>query len=58
MDPNEIQLESIDKLFEYEKHVRVLDSLTEDELRKFSKLYFRLYLKQQEVIKSLGDIEL
>ena len=58
MDPNEIQLESIDKLFEYEKHVRVIDNLTEDELRKFCKLYFKLYLKQQEVIKSLGKIEI
>ena len=58
MDPNEIQLESIDKLFEYEKHARVIDSLTEDELRIFAKLYFRLYLKQQEVVKSFGEIEL
>lgn len=58
MDPNEIQLESIDKLFEYEKHSRVIDSLTEDELRIFAKLYFRLYLKQQEVVKSFGEIEL
>jgi hypothetical protein len=58
MDPSEIKLESIDKLFEYEKHVRVIDNLTEDELRTFAKLYFKLYLKQQEVVKSLGEIEL
>lgn len=56
MDPNEIVLESIDKLFEYEKHARVIDNLNEDELRIFSKLYFKLYLKQQEVIKSLDNM--
>lgn len=58
MDPNEIVLESIDKLFEYEKHARVIDNLNEDELRIFSKLYFKLYLKQQEVIKSLDNMQI
>ena len=54
MDPDEIKLESIDKLFEYEKHSRVIDNLTENELRIFAKLYFKLYLKQQEVISSMN----
>jgi hypothetical protein len=53
MDPNNIELETIDKLFEYEKHVRFIDDLTEEELKTFSKLYCKLYLKQQEVISSL-----
>lgn len=56
MDPNEITLESIDRLFEYEKHVRFIDELEVDELRNFSKLYCKLYLKQQEVISLLGKI--
>jgi hypothetical protein len=54
MDPNEIELESIDKLFEYEKHSRVIDSLDFEELKNFSKLYCKLYLRQQEVISSLS----
>lgn len=54
MDPDEIKLESIDKLFEYEKHSRVIDNLTENELRIFAKLYFKLYLKQQEVISTMN----
>lgn len=58
MDPNEIVLESIDKLFEYEKHARVIDNLSEEELKIFSKLYFKLYLKQQEVIKSLDNMQI
>ena len=56
MDPNEIKLDSIDKLFEYEKHVRVIDNLTEDELRVFAKLYFKLYLKQQETVSQLMNL--
>ena len=56
MDPNEIQLESIDKLFEYEKHSRVIDNLTEEELRIFAKLYFKLYLKQQETVIDLMNL--
>jgi hypothetical protein len=56
MDPNSIDLESIDKLFEYEKHARVIDQLTEDELKVFAKLYCKLYLKQQEVVSFLGSL--
>lgn len=53
MKPEEIQIESIDKLFEYEKHCRVIDTLEKEELINFAKLYCKLYLKQQEVISSL-----
>jgi len=56
MDPSDIELHSIDTLFEYEKHVRVIDKLDPDELKLFAKLYYRLYLKQQETIKNLGVI--
>ena len=56
MDPNEITLDSMSKLFEYEKHARVIDTLNEEELRSFSKLYCKLYLKQQEVLSSLTDL--
>jgi hypothetical protein len=58
MDPNEIQLDTIDKLFEYEKHSRVIDSLSEEELKIFAKLYCKLYLKQQEVVTSLCEIKI
>lgn len=53
MKPDEIQIDSIDKLFEYEKHCRVIDTLNKEELINFAKLYCKLYLKQQEVIASL-----
>jgi len=54
MDPNEITLESINKLFEYEKHVRLIEELSFEELQNFAKLYCKLYLRQQEVVASLG----
>jgi hypothetical protein len=54
MKPEEIQIDSIDKLFEYEKHCRSIDELTLDELKNFCKLYCKLYLKQQEVISNMS----
>lgn len=54
MKPEDLNLESIDKLFEYEKHCRTIDQLSHDELKTFAKLYCKLYMKQQEVISSLG----
>ena len=51
MDPTSIELESINKLFEYEKIARDIDSIDDIEIVKnFAKAYVRLYLKQQEVI--------
>lgn len=56
MHPDDIKLDSIDSLFEYEKHSRLIDTLDSEELRLFSKLYCKLYYKQQEAIKNLGSI--
>lgn len=58
MKPKEIELDTISKLFEYEKHSRFIDELEIDELRDFAKIYCKLYLKQQEVISSLGALEI
>jgi hypothetical protein len=57
MDPNKIELKSIDKLFEYEKHSRLIDEMDVDQLRNFAKLYCKMYMLQQEVISSLGMIK-
>jgi hypothetical protein len=53
MEPNDIELLSISKLFEYEKHSRIVDELNFEELKNFAKLYCKLYLKQQEVLLEL-----
>lgn len=54
MDPDQIKLESIDKMFEYEKYARVIDELSVEELKIFAKAYFKLYLRQQEVVSSFA----
>lgn len=56
MDPNDIELKTIDKLFEYEKHSRFIDRLNTEDLKNFSKLYCKLYLRQQEVLATMSKI--
>tara|TARA_R110000868_G_scaffold179617_1_gene419818 strand:- start:1476 stop:1652 length:177 start_codon:yes stop_codon:yes gene_type:complete len=58
MDPDEISLETIDKLFEYEKHSRFIDELDFQELKNFAKIYCKMYLRQQEVIFQIDKIEI
>ena len=53
MDPSEIELESVSKLFEYEKQSRFIDELSFEELKNFSKVYCKLYLRQQEVLATM-----
>lgn len=54
MDPNEINLETMSKMFEYERLSRLIDNLSENELKSTAKSYCKLYLKQQEVVSFLG----
>jgi hypothetical protein len=54
MDPDSIALENINKLFEYEKISRDIDSIEDiDLVKNFAKLYVKLYLKQQEVVSKI-----
>ena len=54
MDPDKITLEDFNKMFEYEKISRDIDSIDDLEiLKNLSKSYAKLYLKQQEVISKL-----
>jgi hypothetical protein len=54
MNPNDIELENMNKLFEYEKISRDIDSIDDiDQLRNFAKCYVKLYYKQQEVVSNL-----
>jgi hypothetical protein len=54
MNPDAIALTNINKLFEYEKVSRDIDSINDIEvLRGISKAYVKLYIKQQEVLLDL-----
>ena len=51
MNPDKIQLEDVNKMFEYEKLSRDIDSVDDIEvLKDYAKSYIKLYLKQQEVV--------
>lgn len=55
MDPNDIKLDNLSKIFEYEKISREIDSCEDVELLKnISKSYVKLYFKQQETVASMG----
>jgi hypothetical protein len=55
MNPNELNLETVSKLFEFEKISREIDSCTNiDLLKNLCKCYVKLYMKQEEVVSSLG----
>lgn len=55
MDPDNITLENLSKNFEYFKYSNEIDSIDDTEqLKIIAKCYYKLYLKQQEVISNLG----
>lgn len=53
IDPSKVVLEDINKMLIYEQQSRVIDRLDKEDAIKFAKAYFKLYLKQQEVIAGL-----
>lgn len=54
MNPDNITLDNISKLFEYEKISREIDSIEDIKvIRKLAKSYIKLYFKQQEIISKL-----
>lgn len=57
MKPEDIDLENLSKSFEYFKFCSEIDSIDDiDHLKNIAKCYYKLYLKQQEVVSSLGVI--
>jgi len=55
MDPDKIELETLSKSFEFFKVSSEIDNIEDiEKLRLIAKSYYKLYLKQQEVVSSLG----
>ena len=54
MNPDKICLNSVNKLFKYEKMPREIDSIDDIKiLKNYTKSYIKLYFNQQEVISEL-----
>lgn len=59
MNHEGLELESISKLFEFEKISRELDACSDaDKLRNICKCYVKLYMKMEEIVYNLGIVEL
>lgn len=55
MNPDSIELQNLSKSFEYYKYASEIDSISDiDELKNIAKCYYKLYLKQQEVVANLS----
>mgnify|MGYP003124265096 FL=1 len=55
MNPDEITIDSMGKLFAYEKIARDIEAVTDvEELRNLAKSFAKLYYKQQEVVAKFG----
>ncbi len=54
MNPDSIQLDNLSKSFEYFKVASEIDNLNDlDDIKNIAKCYYKLYLKQQEVVTQL-----
>lgn len=57
MNPNDIELKNLSKVFEYEKMSRELDNCDNlDEMREKAKYCIKLYLSTLEVYSELGVV--
>lgn len=55
MNPDKIELENLNKSFQYVKIANEIDSCNDcEELRNIAKSFCKLYYKQQEVVASMG----
>ena len=59
MDPDKIELNNLNKSFEYVKFCSEINSLDDvEQLKNIAKCYFKLYLKQQEVVIDIASSSL
>lgn len=55
LNPNDIELETMNKSFAYEKMARDIDEIGDiNALKELAKCYVKLYFKQQEVVAKIG----
>ncbi len=55
MEPDALELQSISKLFEYERISREIENCSDlDELKNLCKCYVKLYFSLEEMIQNLN----
>jgi hypothetical protein len=55
MDHEKIELNTVNKMFEFEKMSREIDSYSDlDSLKNICKSYVKLYIKQQEILSDIN----
>jgi len=55
MNPESIELQNLSKNFEYFRYSMEIDNIENiEDLRNIAKCYYKLYLKQQEVISNFS----
>jgi hypothetical protein len=55
MSPDDIELENLSKIFEYEKISREIDTCENiEQVKNIAKSFVKLHLKQQESILQIG----
>lgn len=50
MDHNKINLNSVQKMFTFERHARIIDTVDEATAKEIAKCFLKLYLAQQETL--------
>ena len=53
MNPDNITLDNIQKMFYYETQARLMDSLSREDAILSAKCFLKLYLKQQECLNNI-----
>lgn len=55
MNPDEIELSNLNKSFEYVRFCNELDNVESlESMKTIAKCYFKMYLKQQELVSELA----
>lgn len=57
MHPDQVKLQSIEKLLSYETLSRDLEKLDYENLLNVSKCYIKLYFAQQETLSAMGSLD-
>lgn len=55
MKPDDIELNNLNKSFEYVKFCKEIDMIEDiNELKNITKCFYKMYLKQQEIVCEMG----